>query len=337
MAKVDILVPCHNYARYLETCVRSVLTQSVQDIRVLIIDDCSSDHSVAVAERLAEEDSRVSVVVHRTNWGHVETFNEGIAWARSEYLLLLSSDDALAPGALRRACAVLDAHPNVVLLYGDAPQFHDQPPPADALATPEVKVWAGQDFIARSCGELWNPISTPAAIVRTSAQKAVDGYRPSLPHSGDREMWLRLATRGDVAELKGCVQAFYRVHDVNMHKRWFSDFLVNDRELRAAYETFFRCSKPRIRDCDDLRRLCAKRLAERGIWWAYQKLRRRQLRGALDCLRYASSVWHERPEEEVSALNVAGVLAPASYAISERQRRKRGTRLATVGASSAAP
>ena len=56
---------------------------------------------------------------------------------------------------------------------------------------------------------------------------------PSLPHSGDVEMWLRLATRGQVAELRGTVQAYYRLHDKNMHKKWFNDFLLNDRELES--------------------------------------------------------------------------------------------------------
>ncbi|MCW2283328.1 glycosyltransferase involved in cell wall biosynthesis [Rhodoblastus acidophilus] len=335
MAKVDILVPCHNYARYLEQCMRSVLTQSVTDIRVLIIDDCSADESVAVAERLAREDPRVSVIAHRTNWGHIATFNEGIAWAQSDYFLLLSADDALAPGALRRACAVLDAQPEVVLVCGDSPQFRDAFPQAADVASPEVKIWAGQDYLARCCAEVWNPISTPSAIVRTAAQKAVGGYRPYLPHSGDLEMWLRLATHGDVAQLS-CAQAFYRVHDVNMHFAWFHDFLVNDRELRRAFESFFQDAAPRIRDCDALRRRCSQRLAERGIWWAYQKLRRLQLRGAVDCLRYASSVWHDRPEQEASLMKLSELLAPVRYAVGERQRRRRVARPAVLSAPSRA-
>ena len=46
MSKVDVIVPCYNYARFLEECVRSVLDQSVKDVRVLIIDDASADESL---------------------------------------------------------------------------------------------------------------------------------------------------------------------------------------------------------------------------------------------------------------------------------------------------
>ena len=50
MAKVDIVVPCYNYGRFLEACVESILRQSITDIRVLIIDDASSDDSLLVAK-----------------------------------------------------------------------------------------------------------------------------------------------------------------------------------------------------------------------------------------------------------------------------------------------
>ena len=51
MAKVDIVVPCYNYGRFLAACVASVLNQSIADLRVLIIDDASTDNSVSVAIR----------------------------------------------------------------------------------------------------------------------------------------------------------------------------------------------------------------------------------------------------------------------------------------------
>ena len=100
MAKVDIIVPCYNYGRFLERCVRSVLDQSVRDLRVLIIDDASSDEFMSVAKKLAENDPRVSIIAHPQNRGHIATYNEGLLdWATSDYSLLLSADDVLTPGA----------------------------------------------------------------------------------------------------------------------------------------------------------------------------------------------------------------------------------------------
>lgn len=322
-ATLSVIIPCYNYGRYLRQCVESVLTQDV-DLDICIVDDASTDDTERIGLSLAGEDPRVTFRRHPENRGHIATYNEGLERAQGTYSLLLSADDLLAPGAMRRACEVLDRYPDVVLLYGAALEFHTQPPQVVKSGAPEVNVRRGQDFIAQCCRYVWNPISTPAAVVRTSAQKAVGGYRPALPHAGDREMWLRLATRGNVAELRGSIQAFYRLHDRNMHKQWFYDFLVNEREFRTAYETFFEHSGESIHDSDKLRRLCANRLAERGVWWAYQKLRRMQLGGALECLKFAASVWHDKPEDGVNFLNAREVLAPLSYAMAERQRRRRG-------------
>ncbi|RXG91472.1 glycosyltransferase family 2 protein [Bradyrhizobium vignae] len=330
---LSVIIPCYNYGRYLRACVESVLTQEV-DVDVCIIDDASADDTEIVGSSLAAEDPRVTFQRHIENRGHIATYNEGLERAQGTYSLLLSADDLLAPGALRRACDVLDARPDVVLLYGRVLEFRDIPPRVLGSDAVSINVQTGQDFIAKCCKDVWNPISTPAAVVRTSAQQDVGGYRPTLPHAGDREMWLRLATRGNVAELQGSVQAFYRLHEQNMHRQWFYDFLVNERELRNAYETFFRHSCALINESDKLQRLCAQRLAERGIWWAYQNMRRMKVLSAVECLKFAASVWHDKQEDEVNLLNVQELLAPFNYALGERERRRLAKRLAALPSSS---
>lgn len=102
VASIDIVVPCYQYARFLRDCVTSVLTQDIQNLRVLVIDDASNDNSAEIAAQLASEDPRVEVSIHRSNRGHIATYNEGIDWASSDYFLLLSADDLLAPGSSAR-------------------------------------------------------------------------------------------------------------------------------------------------------------------------------------------------------------------------------------------
>ena len=103
MPSVDVVVPCYNYARYLHQCLDSILSQSPGDMRVLIIDDASSDDSASVAREIAATDPRVSVLVHERNRGHIATNNEDLDWAQGDYLMLLSAHHVLAPGSLQRA------------------------------------------------------------------------------------------------------------------------------------------------------------------------------------------------------------------------------------------
>src|SRR4051812_30172359 len=104
-------------------------------------------------------------------------------------------------------------------------------------------------------------------------------------------MWLRLAGQGDVAELPETVQAFYRVHGDNMSSGYLREMLADERQLRAAYEAFFERSDD-LAGAEQLRRLCPRGLAERGIWRGYRALRERRIDDAFTCLRFAVSAWH---------------------------------------------
>ena len=100
MSSVSVVIPCYNYGHFLRDAVSSALDdQEGIDVRVLIIDDASTDNSADVARQIAAEDPRVEVAVHRTNAGNLATYNEGLlAWADGDYTVLLSADDRLTPG-----------------------------------------------------------------------------------------------------------------------------------------------------------------------------------------------------------------------------------------------
>ena len=120
MCRVDVFVPCYNYGRFLGECVESILSQAGVDVRVLILDDSSSDDSPEVGRALAVANPRVEYRRHAVNRGHIATYNEGIDWVGGDFCLLLSADDVLTPGSLARATSVMEQHPEVVLCYGRA-------------------------------------------------------------------------------------------------------------------------------------------------------------------------------------------------------------------------
>lgn len=244
MSSIDIVVPCYRYGRYLRDCVQSVLTQGVADVRVLIIDDESPDETPEVGAALAREDSRVTYLRHTTNRGHIGTYNEGIDWTRGDYMLLLSADDYLLPGALKRAMDLMDARPDVGLCFGDAVALQDDGSTramridVDARGEPSIVI-GGVDFI-RLCVRAGsnNIVPTPTAVVRTNLLKRLGGYRPDLPHSGDLELWLRLAAHASVGIVKA-EQAVYRRHAGNMSLAYFQDNCLSDLQQRkVAFDVF---------------------------------------------------------------------------------------------------
>jgi glycosyltransferase involved in cell wall biosynthesis len=285
MARIDVVIPCYNYGRYLAVCVQSVLEQSAGDLRVLIIDDASSDNSVAVARMLAKADGRVSVIAHVKNQGNIKTYNEGIEWAEGDYFLLLSADDLLVPGAFDRAIRVMDANPDIVMTYGDCVAWYDYLP-LPRIETASPFTWSRTNLVHDMCTIASNFVPTPTAITRTSSQKAVGGYDPTLPHAGDLEMWLRFAAYGGVAHIHS-VQAIYRKHASAMSNPYFGNILSDYRQRKAAFDAFFDKYGNRIAALTGLRQTAHRALADKAFKSGVGYMRHGRIGDSFQLLRWA--------------------------------------------------
>lgn len=271
VASIDILIPCYQYGRFLRDCVMSVLNQDIQDLRVLVIDDASSDNSSEIAAQLASEDPRVEVITHRLNRGHIATYNEGIDWASSDYFLLLSADDLLAPGSLLRAISIMEQHRDISFVHGgEIVIYAGQPLPEISMDAqkPQWRISTGREFIEQLCLSTTNHVSTCTAVVRTSAQKSAGHYCPELPHSGDMDMWLRLAMLGQVGTTTAA-QGIRREHGSNMSAakrsgniRELQDFL----QVQAAFRSFFSGAGSALPDARQLERRALRNLADKAFW-----------------------------------------------------------------------
>ncbi len=262
---VSVVVPCFNYGHLLEGCLASVLSQEGVEVRVLVIDDRSTDGSAEVAERLAERDERVEFRAHVENKGLIATANEGLKWAPGEYVVLLSADDLLVAGSLRRATEVMARHPNVGMVYGKTLQAAEgRPLPESSGRWRSTKVWPGAEWVRIRCRSTYNCISSPEVVVRNSVQRAVGGYDPACHHSSDLNMWLRIAAVADVAHVRGVPQAVYRVHADSM-LRSAASTMVDLRERRRAFDSFF-ASRPA--QPERLQKAAARRLARQALWRA---------------------------------------------------------------------
>lgn len=93
---VSVIVPVYQAERFLARCVDSILAQTLADIEVILVDDGSTDASVAICDRYASADSRVKVV-HQPNRGVASARNAGLEAARGEYIIHCDADDWVEP------------------------------------------------------------------------------------------------------------------------------------------------------------------------------------------------------------------------------------------------
>ncbi len=205
MALVDVLIPAYNAAATLREAVDSIRAQTFSDLRIIVIDDGSTDATPQILAELTKEEPRLHVV-RKANGGIVEARNEALRHCTTEFFACLDADDTSFPDRLARQVDYLRAHPECVGLggavqhideSGDALSNLQQPgPPSEADA---AKAPALEPYIVHS-----------TLMARRAAVEAVGGYR-HVPNSEDSDLFWRLTEHGALVNLSETFGK-YRVH-----------------------------------------------------------------------------------------------------------------------------
>lgn len=101
MPKVSVVVPCYKVEKYLPEMVESLLTQTLWDIQIVLVDDGSPDRSGGICDEYATRDGRVQVI-HKKNGGVSAARNDGLEAATGDWVIFCDSDDYVEPDALER-------------------------------------------------------------------------------------------------------------------------------------------------------------------------------------------------------------------------------------------
>jgi len=204
--RVSVLMPVYNASRYLAEAVESVLCQTWHDFELIVIDDGSTDDSLAILRRFEATDPRVRLVT-RPNTGYVIALNEMIGLARGTLLARMDADDACLPERFERQVAYMDAHPEcvacgsrVLLIDSDGDPLRDM-----SLSTTHEQIDAAH--LSGRGGE----VAHPAAMIRAEAMRRVGGYRTDLSPAEDIDLFLRLAEVGRLANVPERLLR-YRIH-----------------------------------------------------------------------------------------------------------------------------
>lgn len=117
MPTVSVIMPAYNAERYIEAAIRSVLCQTFTDWELVVVDDCATDGTAEIIDRLAQEDERIVFLRNEQNRGVSYTRNYAISQARGEWIAFLDSDDLWREDKLEKQLALTRRYPDGVLFY----------------------------------------------------------------------------------------------------------------------------------------------------------------------------------------------------------------------------
>jgi glycosyltransferase involved in cell wall biosynthesis len=186
--RASVLMPAYNAEATLVEAVESVLTQTVENLELIVADDVSD---VPVAEVLADiRDPRLRIVRRRRNGGTAKGRNSALAVARGEAICQLDADDLWEPAFLERMLPELEP-PGIGLAYCNVTILGHPDGQTDYIGDPSIHPRDRFPELTEA-----NPVPCPTAVMRADAVRAVGGYRGWLRSIEDWHLYMRLAIAG---------------------------------------------------------------------------------------------------------------------------------------------
>jgi glycosyltransferase involved in cell wall biosynthesis len=199
---VSVLMTAFNRERYVGAAIESVLGQSFEDFELVIVDDRSTDATVAVGHEYATQDRRIRIVVNDSNLGQFPNRNRAAALARGAYLKYHDSDDIMYPHCLSTMVAALEAHPTAGFSLTGSKNWPGGPCPM--LLTPRLSYQ--REFLGHGLFML----GPACALFRTDVFRWLGGFVDEGVFS-DYLFWLRACARVPIVLVSSDL-FWYRVH-----------------------------------------------------------------------------------------------------------------------------
>lgn len=201
---VSVIIAAYNGAALIRETLDSLWAQTFGDFEVIVVDDCSTDDTLAILR--ACRDPRLRIIAAETNVGPVRSRNRAFAEARGRYIAGLDQDDICLPDRFERQVAYLDGHPDIALVAATAAILENGNVTSSIkspVTTPRLVEWL-----------LWieNPLVWSTVMLRRDHVPAGDFTRPDCLYAEDFDLYHRMARLGGIGRIDDPL-LLYRKHD----------------------------------------------------------------------------------------------------------------------------
>ncbi|MCB2425872.1 glycosyltransferase [Methylophaga pinxianii] len=192
---VSVVMAVFNGGSYLPEAIESILNQTYKEFEFIIINDGSTDDSEKIINHYKNTDSRIRVI-SRENKGLVNSLNEGIAIAQSEFIARMDADDVSLPERLSIQYDFLSKSKEVVCVGSDPIIIDDDGDEITRLFTPPDNDRIQELLLSGHC-----PLEHPTVMFRKSIANSAGNYRKEFEMAEDYDLWLRIGEIGKLANI----------------------------------------------------------------------------------------------------------------------------------------
>ncbi len=259
-------MPVWNGASHLREAIDSILAQTERNFEFLIIDDGSTDDTVAIIE--SYQDARIRLI-RQEHEGIVVALNRGVAESRADWIARMDADDIAYPQRFEKQVALIRANPGAVLCHSQIRIIGEE-----RYVTPSGRFVRSEALtMLRLCYQ--TPIVHPTVMFRKDAFLACGGYLAEERHAEDYGLWGRLVLQGTVV---GCATPLldFRVHQASISKQKLEYQIALSREIALKHcQVFMRLNPAEAeRALDALRYLRSGSTLRDWFWLVFHCLPR---------------------------------------------------------------
>ena len=209
---VSVCIPAYATEHFIGEAVHSVLDQGVEDLELIVVDDCSPDRTADVVEAI--DDPRLRLVRNETNLGAVANWNKALSLTSGRYVKLVCGDDVLYPGCLAAQVDAMERVPRASLVASPR-DIIDEGGRALLRSRGLGKMTGyvdGRDAIRAAVRSGTNPFGEPfCGLLRREAITAAGQFRGDYPYAIDLDYWCRALLAGGLVVVPAPAGAF-RLH-----------------------------------------------------------------------------------------------------------------------------
>jgi len=190
---VSVIIPAYNAEAFIEKTLNSVLSQTYQNLEVLVVDDGSQDRTPEIIKSIAQHDKRV-IVLHQKNAGVAAARNLGIETSQGEFIAPIDADDIWYPENLEKQVqCFLESDPSVGLVYSWSVDIDQDDLPTGIFRAAKIE---GEVYVTLVCHNFIGNAS--ASMIRRDCLQQVGGYNSQLKEQAaqgceDWDLYLRIA------------------------------------------------------------------------------------------------------------------------------------------------
>jgi glycosyltransferase involved in cell wall biosynthesis len=203
--RVSCLMPACNAERYIAAAIDSILSQTLGDFELIVVNDGSTDGTASILDEYASKECRIRVF-HEKHGGVVAALNKGLAHCTADYVARMDADDISAPHRFMVQTEYLDSHHDCACVGGLFTGIDEAGVAHGVFRFRRNRVTSFDTFPVRVALTLH-----PLAMFRRSALVAMGGYRSTFPHAEDYDLFLRTQKHGTIDNPEKLL-FYYRTH-----------------------------------------------------------------------------------------------------------------------------